>query len=639
MNKNATMIALMNGVSALAISGHADASCSTTFSNTSMGSIVTGSTLTGLLHMAVSNAVGSLSTSGSLGCEGQSYTIYFNGGTYDFSSDETSSQGPIALTGSGYNLEIGDDPSNQTELYFAGSIGRNPTVIVSNASSVTGSLATISGTADAMHNVSHVVFKNLTFQAEQNSNDASNCVSYSAPCSGSYELSATTGTITYSATQGTVVGVSTVPGNGGSLWLTLSIQSGFPSPAALLNNRNWEGRYIRFADNTTPSIPLLLDEWGATESSIGTDMTVNNSQVSWGQVQEGQTSDPTEWIGPDGTTYTICNTSNLACPQFPPTWPTAPYVVHDSAQNGSLHYDIVEPFQPDVTNHPSYWTLYVPASPGNIPSNWPNTIPWSGSGSDIIACVKSKPGWMAPYQFDGGGSAGGAHDITFKNVTWQTSTRGDFTNGAFGIHIIDSQIVRNPAPNGGTQAPCLSSSAGGPQIGQPNSTTYPTSSNYVSGFSATATGDDSLAFFNDNSMLSIPGTLCGPTSGRSSAVVCESNVQSSTIASSFARSILLQNGTSNDGTYNASNVLVSYPDTTSVIGGTYTVYTQSSGLGSLANSIVTGNARFVGGNPDYCDNFTNQYNGYEGSSLLYPWSNTGSTAIPTPLCGIYYLHP
>ncbi len=123
---------------------------------------------------------------------------------------------------------------------------------------------------------------------------------------------------------------------------------------------------------------------------------------------------------------------------------------------------------------------------------------------DLLA-IKSKGDDGGAYRFIGG------DDITFDDVAWSRVTRGVF-RFVNGVKILNAAILPEPPVHG--QAPCLSSAAGGPQIGQPRDP--PTTGDVVDNFTSTGTGDDSLAFFN--------------ASGTASHI---------TIADSFARGILL----------------------------------------------------------------------------------------------------
>jgi hypothetical protein len=163
-----------------------------------------------------------------------------------------------------------------------------------------------------------------------------------------------------------------------------------------------------------------------------------------------------------------------------------------------------------VPGSPSRWTLYF-----SRPSQSPSADYTRGA----LVCVKSKQSNQA-YLFND--APAGGSDIVFDDIRWLQQSRGAFRGGIVGIKVLNSEAPRAPAIQG--QTPCLASPAGGPQIGQPKDP--PTHDNLVENFFAEGTGDDSIAFFNDDGK---PGT---PTA---------SIVRNAHIANSFAREILLAN--------------------------------------------------------------------------------------------------
>jgi parallel beta-helix repeat protein len=128
-----------------------------------------------------------------------------------------------------------------------------------------------------------------------------------------------------------------------------------------------------------------------------------------------------------------------------------------------------------------------------------------------------KPGDLVGIKSKNGGQTywlSGGSDFVFEDVKWTQVSRGVFRDGFDKVRITRCIVERAPAIDG--QSPCLSTPDGGPQIGQPRST--PTSGNLVEDCSMTATGDDSVAFFNSS------GTI-----------------RNCHISDSFARGILLNN--------------------------------------------------------------------------------------------------
>lgn len=88
-------------------------------------------------------------------------------------------------------------------------------------------------------------------------------------------------------------------------------------------------------------------------------------------------------------------------------------------------------------------------------------------------------------------------DITFDHVRWTHEARGVFRCGINNVRVTNSSIVRPPPING--QAAALSTTGGGPQIGQPND---PQSSGHVvENNTFIATGDNSIAFFNASGVV------------------------------------------------------------------------------------------------------------------------------------------
>jgi hypothetical protein len=107
-----------------------------------------------------------------------------------------------------------------------------------------------------------------------------------------------------------------------------------------------------------------------------------------------------------------------------------------------------------------------------------------------LVCIKSKSRGQT-YWF------AGSSDLIFKNIRWTHKSRGVFRAGSHTISILDSSIERDAAIAG--YRPCLSTPEGGPQFGQP--TDPATRGNQVRRFSAKATGDDSIAFFNSDGIV------------------------------------------------------------------------------------------------------------------------------------------
>lgn len=120
---------------------------------------------------------------------------------------------------------------------------------------------------------------------------------------------------------------------------------------------------------------------------------------------------------------------------------------------------------------------------------WQLTLFGAGSNptfysvGDLVA-VKSKSLGQAGFFTN-------ADDIIFDHIIWARHSRVVFRGGSKNIQVKNVLIPRDIV-NG--QTACLSTSEGGPQIGQPADPA--TSGNVVQNFSSDGTGDDSIAFFN-----------------------------------------------------------------------------------------------------------------------------------------------
>ncbi len=165
--------------------------------------------------------------------------------------------------------------------------------------------------------------------------------------------------------------------------------------------------------------------------------------------------------------------------------------------------------QPDAKGFPNRWTIYLSHS----------VVPPAVYAQGAMVCIKSKESGYLGAMFVGPGS-----DILMNDVRWIGSGASAFLGrtathaGMTQIVVSNSETVR-PNPTNG-QAPCLSSSYGGLQTGGPLPSGA-TSGNVVTNYFAEGTGDDSVAFFDDN-----------PAPGQA-----VSYIANSTINDSFARTI------------------------------------------------------------------------------------------------------
>jgi hypothetical protein len=169
-------------------------------------------------------------------------------------------------------------------------------------------------------------------------------------------------------------------------------------------------------------------------------------------------------------------------------------------------------------------TYKAPVPDPSGPNNWRIYINYTVQGmagmgayapGKNIICIKAKSFW-------GGYMFLNSQYVTFDHIIWTEFSRGVFRAGSANNAVTNSAIVRGPAIGG--QTPCLSTSDGGPQFGQPGEPTY---GNTVSNFRAQATGDDAIAFFDDEG-----GT--GPTPQAAQSVI-----ENLDIENSFARFVLV----------------------------------------------------------------------------------------------------
>jgi len=247
-------------------------------------------------------------------------------------------------------------------------------------------------------------------------------------------------------------------------------------------------------DRTTLVFETHQDEiFGRATSHVtfaGLHFTMGHMSVSQGIVEDVQ---------PDAVVLRIDAGFPTPADLYNPNFDRGRYLRRCLRDGASSHMDQA----PDNVQVP--WTRADPVSNGS----WRLEIrPRRGGpnfrAGDLLA-IKSKAEDGNAYRFLGG------DDIVFDGVTWSRLTRGVF-RGVNNVQILNASILRDPPVHG--QVPCLSSAAGGPQIGQPRDP--PTSGDIVQNFTSAGTGDDSLAFFN-----------------------ASGSVSNATISDSFARGILL----------------------------------------------------------------------------------------------------
>lgn len=151
---------------------------------------------------------------------------------------------------------------------------------------------------------------------------------------------------------------------------------------------------------------------------------------------------------------------------------------------------------------------------------------------DYIGIKSKKAGHI--YWFAGG------DDLVFRNIKWTHCSRGLVRSGFSNVRLYGCRIERAPAING--QTPCLSTSEGGPQMNQYESTGNSVSTNMVvEDCFIDSTGDDCIAFFNVNGGI----------------------VRNSSLRNSFARGILAVQEAQNICIVNTivENSVISYEET------------------------------------------------------------------------------
>jgi len=158
---------------------------------------------------------------------------------------------------------------------------------------------------------------------------------------------------------------------------------------------------------------------------------------------------------------------------------------------------------------PNSWRIYI-----NHAAQDMSATGAYAPGRNMI-CIKAKSYW-------GGYNFLNSQYVTFNHIIWTEVSRGVFRAGSANNTVMNAAIIRGPAIGG--QTPCLSTSDGGPQFGQPGEPTY---GNTVLNFTAQATGDDSVAFFDDEG-----GTGLTPQPA-------QSVIENLDIENSFARFVLV----------------------------------------------------------------------------------------------------
>jgi hypothetical protein len=189
---------------------------------------------------------------------------------------------------------------------------------------------------------------------------------------------------------------------------------------------------------------------------------------------------------------------------------------------------VAPPTQPDSVNYPYRWeiTFSNPIGGRAVPTAYSGTT----NGVANLVCMK----YDHAQAFWFGGGTAGSTDIIFSNMRWIGGSRGTFRHvtasaesGTPGGQIYNSAISRAAPING--QVPCLSTQSGGMQFGQPGDP--PVFGNIVDGLHSEASGDDTIAMFND---------IGGQPNGHG-GFYPQSIIRNSPLGNSFARDINLYN--------------------------------------------------------------------------------------------------
>jgi len=209
----------------------------------------------------------------------------------------------------------------------------------------------------------------------------------------------------------------------------------------------------------------------------------------------------------DGTLYMRAY-ANGAAPTPIASTSASPDGLNVQRSWGELYSDFVAvkavaPTRVDPQNYPARWSLPVqmPIGLAALPAFYV-TPP---GGPESLVCLKLDTN-QALYFVDPAGAGGTdivISDITFINAARSTfrGISGSLDGTVGGVQIYNSTIARGAAIGG--QVPCLSAAGGGMQIGQPKDP--PIYGALIYNLAAEATGDDTVAIFNDIGGATIAG--------------------------------------------------------------------------------------------------------------------------------------
>jgi hypothetical protein len=268
-------------------------------------------------------------------------------------------------------------------------------------------------------------------------------------------------------------GVFTLTGQGGEA-ASIDVSGISPGPAGRLILRG------AGSDRTTLVFDTHHDEIFGRNTShvsfIGLHFTTGHMSVSQGIVETMQ---------PGAVVLRIADGFPTPAALFNPASDRGRYVRRCTQDGGAPHIDQ----DPDNVQIPWSQAEALPQGRWRLAIRPPRG--WEGFRPGDVLAIKSKADDGNAYRFLGG------DDVVFDDVIWSRLTRGVF-RGVNDVKILNATILRDPPVDG--QVPCLSSAAGGPQIGQPRDP--PTTGNIVQNFNSAGTGDDALAFFNASGSVS-----------------------------------------------------------------------------------------------------------------------------------------
>jgi hypothetical protein len=360
-----------------------------------------------------------------------------------------------------------------------GSAGSSPTVLETSLDGTFSgnyfSARTIEAAAGTQSVFSHFTVQGIHFDAN-NPAVSQGSISNTASTFGSL-----TETITVVSSSGTTSTAATSPTQYLQIGVPVTGLPGFNSPFAGLEaghtstSNNSGGQYMRIYDNSS-SIPTI------EENS-------NNNQLIYHGVCNRTTNVDTYMVINESSSTTT--TASFTCP---------------------------------ATGTGTY-TYLLGDAPGTLDGEDSATLAWYSSSvagdASLIACVKAEGGGSDFIDIENGNATGGPGiDIALNDLILTGHARSAFSNTAsisIGSSTGSVTIEREP-PTFTGQAPCLATASGGIQLQSP---TY---ANTIQNFYATATGDDSLAFFGDSG----DGTIA-----------TASTVSNTTIHDSFARGVLV----------------------------------------------------------------------------------------------------